>query len=227
MMNNGAAGVSGATVVTGAAGRIAAKRIRWGLALALAATLLPSGTAAAQEVDAAPARAPRWDWTADRRRFGEGDVITVLIDEYTLASANKSSQALRDNKRKSSVSGTVDGGVGVRSGGGVGFGTGNLGETRERGQTTRSDRLSTEMTVRVVAISPNGTLQVEGRKKLLIDEHEQEVTLRGYLRPEDVSARNVVDSGRLADAEIAYTSNGKLDRPRGGILSRILGKIWP
>lgn len=210
-----------------AVGRIARTGRTWLLALATAAILLPGGTALAQETTASATRAPRWDWTADRRRFGEGDVITVLIDEYTLASANKSSQALRDNKRKSSLSGHVDSGTGIGAGASVGYGSGNLGESRERGNTTRSDRLTTEMTVRVVAVTANGTLQVEGRKKLLIDEHEQEVTLRGYLRPEDVSARNVVDSGRLADAEIAYTSNGKLDRPRGGILSRIFGKLWP
>lgn len=205
--------------------------MRWTIALAAAGIALSSGSALAQDAGSAgmeaAIRAPRWDWTADRRRFGEGDVITVLIDEYTLASANKSSQALRDNQRKSSVSGSVDGGSGIRSGGGMGFGTGNTGESRERGQTTRTDRLATEMTVRVVAVEPNGTLQVMGRKKMLIDEHEQEVTVRGFLRPEDVSARNIVDSGRLADAEIAYTSNGKLDRPRGGFLSRLLGKLWP
>jgi flagellar L-ring protein precursor FlgH len=151
----------------------------------------------------------------------------VLIDEYTLASANKSSQALRDNSRRSSVSAGLDGGGVVRSGAGAQYGSGNTGESRERGQTTRSDRLTAEMTVRVVAIAPNGTLQVEGRKKMLIDEHEQEVMVRGFLRPEDVSARNVVDSWRLADAEIAYTSNGKLDRPRGGLFSRLIGKLWP
>lgn len=203
------------------------------LALLAALVVLPAGSALGQDVGAgstmntqAPC-APRWDWTADRRRFGEGDVITVLIDEYTLASANKSSQALRDNQRRSSVSAVADGGGVVRSGGGARFDSGNSGETRQRGQTTRSDRLTAEMTVRVVAVHPNGTLQVEGRKKMLIDEHEQEVMIRGYLRPEDVSARNVVDSWRLADAEISYTSNGKLDRPRGGILSRILGWLWP
>jgi hypothetical protein len=35
----------------------------------------------------------------------------------------------------------------------------------------------------------------------------------------------VVDSWRVADAELVYTSSGQ--RPRGGILGRMLGAIWP
>jgi flagellar basal body L-ring protein FlgH len=53
------------------------------------------------------------------------------------------------------------------------------------------------------------------------------MTLTALLRPEDVSARNIVSSARLAEAEIAYTSNGKLDRPKGNIISRFFGWIWP
>lgn len=171
-------------------------------------------------------RAPRWDWTADRRRFVEGDIITVLIDESTVASANKSSQALQDRSRRTSL-GADYGMSGAGSSASAGVRTGNTGESRERGQTSRSDRLNTEMTVRVVGIEPNGVLRVEGRRKMLIDQHEQEMTLKALLRPEDVSARNIVSSARLAEAEIAYTSNGKLERPKGNIISRLFGWIWP
>lgn len=214
------------------------RRLRTGatlttLLLGLIMVLLPASGAQAQTADQGTSaetvhrRAARWDWVSDRRHFEVGDVITILIDEYTLASANKSSQALRDNQRRSSVGGTLDAGRGVQKSAGARYDSGNRGESRERGQTTRSDRISAEMTVRVVAVEPNGTLRVEGQRKMLIDEHEQEVILAGYLRPEDVSARNVVESWRLADAEISYRSNGALDRPRGGIISRIIGFFWP
>jgi len=199
------------------------------LVLLLTILLATPGRAqtADQSTDSGRHRATRWDWISDRRYFEIGDVITVLVDEYTLASANKSSQALRDHQRRSSVGGSIDGGRGLQKGAGAHYDSGNRGETRERGQTTRSDRLSAEMTVRVVGIEPNGSLRVEGTRKMLIDKHEQEVILAGYIRPEDVSARNIVESWRLADAEISYRSNGALDKPRGGIISRIIGFFWP
>ncbi len=98
---------------------------------------------------------------------------------------------------------------------------------RQRGQTTRQDRLTSEITVRVTGIEPSGALRIEGRKRMVIDEHEQEILLSGLLRPEDVPANNVVDSWRVADASITYESNGKLDNPKGSVLGRILGWFWP
>ena len=66
--------------------------------------------------------------------------------------------------------------------------------------------------------------RIEGVKKVQIDQHEQEVVVRGLIRPQDLSAANTIESWRIAEAEILYTSNGKLVAS-GGILSRILGLI--
>jgi flagellar L-ring protein precursor FlgH len=198
--------------------------IRW----AALAVLVVAAPARGQEAagDAPAIRAPRVDWTADRRRFVEGDIVTVLVDEYTLASANKSAIASRQRTRQTSLSG----GYGVDASGAdidAGIRSGSSGESRHRGQTTRSDRLTSEITARVVAVEASGVLRLEGRKRMVIDDHEQEITLRGFVRPEDISPRNVVDSWRLADAEISYESNGKLDRPSGGLITRVLGWLWP
>lgn len=187
-----------------------------------AALFLAPALAAAQE---AMQRAPRFDWVADRRAFVTGDIITVLIDEYTLASADKSSIASRDRSRQASL-GAGYGVDGAGMGGEGSYRSGMKGETRDRGQTRRTDRLNTEITARVVAIEPNGVLRIEGRKRMMIDNHEQEITLTGLVRPEDVGTDNVVDSWRIADAVIAYESNGKLDQPRG-LLGRILDVFWP
>ena len=207
------------------------RRAGIGMALGAAAAIFAAAApAAAQESgDGAALRAPRWDWTADRRRFVEGDIITVLVDEYTLASANKNSLAQRNRSRdldldggfdtRSTTASGLDANAGVRSRVG--------GESRQRGQTTRQDRLTSEITVRVTGIEPSGALRIEGRKRMVIDEHEQEILLSGLLRPEDVPANNVVDSWRVADASIAYESNGKLDNPKGSVLGRILGWFWP
>ena len=61
---------------------------------AQAPTTPPSAEAAAAPAPAAAART-RQSWTSPRRSFGVGDVGTVLVDDYTLASANTSNTASR------------------------------------------------------------------------------------------------------------------------------------
>src|SRR5690606_19983341 len=66
-----------------------------------------------------------------------------------------------------------------------------------------------------------------GGKTVIMDEHEQYVTLTGWVRPEDVTPQNVVESWRIADSRIEYRAEGKRGKPRRGLLSRILGVILP
>jgi flagellar L-ring protein precursor FlgH len=174
------------------------------------------------------ARAPRRSWLADRRDFQVGDLITVLVDEYTLATANKATIASRDRSRRASL-GVEDGtaGPGDRAVVDVGVQTRLAGESRERGQATRQDRLAAEVTVRVVEVGPGGLLRVEGSKTVVMDDHEQQVTLSGWVRPEDISPQNVIDSWRISDSRIEYRAAGDLGKPRSGLLSRILDLIWP
>lgn len=170
----------------------------------------------------ASGQGPR-SWTTDRRDFQVGDVISVLLDEYTLASANRNETAESERSRSLGASASFDGTALGRAG----VQTENGGRSRERGQASRHDRLAGEMTVRVVEVDERGLLRVEGTKRLAIDNHEQEMTLAGWVRPEDVPAHNVMESWRIAEATIEYVSTGNLGKPKQGILTRIVGWIWP
>lgn len=174
-------------------------------------------------VAAAPAGAQVASWTSDRQEFRVGDIISVLLDEYTLASANRNEIAEQERSRTMSAGAAYDG-IGV---GQAAIETENSGRSRDRGQATRHDRLTGEMTVRVTEVGEAGLLKVEGTKRVTIDEHEQELKLTGWVRPEDVGAQNVMESWRIADAAIEYRSTGDLGRARQGLLSRIIGWIWP
>lgn len=161
-------------------------------------------------------------WLSDGRRFAVGDIITVVVDEYTSASADRATSALQDR--------SSDAGVSVRAQGSGG--EGSLGsfmgsQSTQRGRDVRQDRLTSEVSVRVTALEPNGALRVEGTKMLVIDEHEQEVTVRGVIRPQDITSRNTVDSWRIAEAEVLYATDGKLGQPDRGILMKLLGFIIP
>jgi flagellar L-ring protein precursor FlgH len=170
----------------------------------------------------------RTSWTSSRSGFVVGDIITVLVDEATLASAKKGVTATDRRRRNAdftlSTPGSTDA-PGTRMD--AGFGTRNDAESVQRGESTRGTAFRTELGVRVVEVSSSGMLRVEGSKAVTVDNDVQEVSVSGWLRPQDVSPRNVVVSDRLADAEITFASSGSLAKPRGGIIGRIVGWIWP
>jgi flagellar L-ring protein precursor FlgH len=186
----------------------------------------PADPAQAAAAQAAPRRM-RQSWTSSRRSFTQGDVLTVLVDEHTLAAAlkgaNNSDRRFRD--------------LGVSVGGGVSvpipnvdadISSTNSAESRQRGDLTRENRFRGEMSVRIVEIdAATGLMRLEGKKVVAVDKHREELTLTGWARPQDVSHANLLDSWRIADAELLYTSTGSLGKPTQSIVARVLSIFWP
>lgn len=187
---------------------------------ALAATLMATALSGqAPPPPQQPTAGPpvRQSWVSDRRALVVGQIVTILIDEQTLASADKEQTAVRDRSR--------DVGVAVNGSGG-GLRTDNDVSDRQRGESSRRDRFVAEITARVAEIGPGDALRIEGLKRVQIDDHEQAVTIRGWIRSSDISPRNTVESWRIADAEILYDSNDELGKA-GGFWSKLLDLIIP
>lgn len=195
------------------------------IAVIAAALLVPTSASAQAPAEAGAQRAPRQSWTSDRRAFEVGDVITVLVDERTLASAAMGQTATERRRRDMQVgaSQTV---TPQYPSVGASMGTSNDADSRRTGEAVRQNRFVGEMTVRVVAVE-NGMLQVRGQKQTNVDRNRQELTLTGWVRPQDVSRQNLVESWRIGDAQIVYRSRGSLGRAGGGIISRIVSVFWP
>jgi flagellar L-ring protein precursor FlgH len=200
------------------------------VALLAAAPVLPARLAAQEatppavaSADSIPTRAPRQSWTADRRAFAVGDLITVLIDDYTISTAVKDNIAL--DTRRRNMGGSVRIPLqGTRS---AGIDTRNDADTQQRGSLRRENRFQNEMSVRVVATGANGLLQVRGTKNITVDKAQQDVVFEGWLRAQDVSPQNLVESYRVADATVSYNSPGPLGKPKSGLFTRILGIFLP
>ena len=80
----------------------------------------------------------------------------------------------------------------------------------------------------VVRVFENGNMEVAGQKELMLNNGNEYVRVRGVVRPEDVSANNLVSSNRLADAQIRYTGSGQLaDSSKQGWLSELMRTISP
>jgi flagellar L-ring protein precursor FlgH len=165
-------------------------------------------------------------WLGDRREFALGDIVTVLVDDYTITSAIKDD--LAQQRRTRDLGASIDINTGTKPTSiDARIGTRNDGNTQQRGEARRENRFQSEMSVRVVALGPNGTFQITGARLVDVDKGKQNVTLTGWIRAQDVSANNTIESARVAEAQIAYQSPGPLGKTKSGLLTRIVGLVWP
>jgi len=96
------------------------------------------------------------------------------------------------------------------------------------GETTRSGALSGKMTAIVTEVLPNGNLKIRGRRLVTVNGEKQVMVLTGTIRPDDISAQNIVLSTFIADASISYYGMGVVgDKQRPGWLARGFDKFWP
>jgi len=179
--------------------------------------------ASAPAASAVPAPAPaRSSWVSDRRQFAVGDIITVLIDDYTISTAVKENLAQDTRNRGFGLSARLPSTSQTAN-----IDARNAADQTQRGQARRENRFQNEMSVRVVGTGPNGLLQVKGTKKIDVDKQLQDIVFTGWVRAQDVSVTNVVESSRVADAQLGYASPGNLGKPKQGIVSKVLGVVWP
>lgn len=162
--------------------------------------------------------------TSDARAFRIGDVVTVLLQETTQASK----KAGTSFNKGSSVSVAPLGVLGKT------FGRTAIDASADRGfqgdaTSTQQNALSGAVTVIVQEVLPNGLLRVAGEKRLQLNQGEEFLRVKGYLRAADIDSENQVSSLRVANARIAYSGQGSLaDANTPGWLTRFFaGPLMP
>jgi len=195
--------------------------------LSLALLVLVAPVVAAQNKDQQPARRLT-SWTADRREFTVGDIITVLVTDVTLASATKSQSGSDQQSRKNGID-VEPPKIGESSLPAINgsFSTGKNASSKQTGDAKRNLSFQGDISVRVLAVDKNGLLQIKGSKVVDVDKNKQTLNFTGWVRPEDISATNIVASERVADVALTYQLSGALGKTRGGIVGRLINVFWP
>jgi flagellar L-ring protein precursor FlgH len=169
----------------------------------VATLLLALCTLAAAPASSAQSLFQEESWrgfTADNKAYRPGDVLTVQVFENSSASSSADTGTRRANhlgaelahgsnrvaQASLGVNGDFDGG----------------------GRTQRASRLLATLSVVVQEVLPGGQLRVAGTQSVTVNEELQRVTLEGLVRPVDISAGNVVQSTRIAQARITYVGEG-------------------
>ncbi len=162
------------------------------------------------------------------RQFQVGDVITVLLDEFTQAERNQNTEIERSANNDVMPGGLV-GKVAGMGGmlGGFKLDGGTIGSSGG-GVESKGARLRGAVSVHVVDVLANGNLVVRGEKQLSLSDGAEAIQVAGIIRPTDVSYNNTVQSGRLANAQFNYKGSGDLaNSSKPGWGTRALMKIWP
>jgi flagellar L-ring protein precursor FlgH len=107
----------------------------------------------------------------------------------------------------------------------------NLTGTRSfqgQGDKERSDSFTARITAEVVDVKPNGTVVLQARKRIKMDEEEQVFSLTGTCRAEDITAANSVLSTQMFDLELQKNHKGDVKAATNrSILGKLLDLINP
>ncbi len=147
------------------------------------------------------------DGVRDVRASQVDDVITILVAESASAVARGSTKTARASSATNSIGALA--GV-TRAAGPLANLAGVSGDTQLNGDgaTSREAALSTTLSARVTRVLPNGNMMVEGSKALQVNSEQQTVTVRGVVRPADLTPDNIIQSSRISDLEVRINGKG-------------------
>src|SRR5258708_25925305 len=161
----------------------------------------------------------------EKRARRVGDVVTVMIQETNQATNAASSQ---DQKSGSVVVGAGTGFIGstnflnnnINQNIGLGGGTSHNGQ----GTSSRSSKVTGQMTAKIISVLPIGNYLIEGTRYLEVNDEKQTIEVTGEIRPDDIASDNSVLSTRVANARIKFTGTGPAsETAKPGLLTRVLG----
>lgn len=153
-----------------------------------------------------------------------GDPVTIVLVERT--SASKSASTDLDSGGGFSITPPTTGALNLFNQSDASI-SGKRG-FKGTGAADQSNALSGEVSVTVAAVYPNGTMLVQGQKRVTLNRGDEFVQIKGIVRATDIDANNRIASTRVADARIAYTGKGDVARAaRQGWFSRFFQAISP
>ena len=187
--------------------------------------------------DARAAATPGSLWTPSSRFMNLGgdlrasqvdDLVTIVVNEQASAVVTGDTKTAR----QSALSSAVTSAAGPTKPAGALANLVNLNTQSSlngQGTTSRSTQLTTTLSARVTNVLPNGYLVIEGSKEVDVNSEHQLVTLRGVVRPVDLSSGNMVNSTQVAQMELKIDGKGVVNDVvrRPNIVWRALMGILP
>ena len=165
---------------------------------------------------------------SDSKAHRVGDIISVILSESTQAQKNAKTELTKENSATLSPVTGFGGDTLNFKNKALQFGYDQSSDFSGDSKANQGNSLSGNISVHVLRVLPNGNLMIRGEKWITLNNGDEYVRLTGLVRPEDISATNLIVSNRIADAEITYVGAGEVaDSSRQGWLSRTMRAISP
>ena len=157
---------------------------------------------------------------SDRKASSIGDIVLVKVAEsFSDTDQGKTTSSKNTNEN-------------IKDGWGIlsflqafGFGTGSTmnGNTK----VERTKKMNMLVSCMVTDVMPNGNLVIQGERSMVNGAERMNVRYSGVVRPLDIAANNIVDSTRVANAELICNGKGVITRTqRPGVINQILQAIF-
>lgn len=147
------------------------------------------------------------DLGSDVRAAQVDDLVTIVVNESASAVATGATKTSRTSGAQSSISSLL--GVKSASGALANLLNANTATALDgEGTTSRGTTLTATLSARVTHVLPNGYLVLEGTKNIQVNSERQVVTVRGVIRPADLSPGNIISSNQIAQVEIKIDGKG-------------------
>jgi len=169
----------------------------------------------------------------DRKARNVNDIVTIIVQESSRGGNNASVNTSRSSSTEAGITSLLGLDTSIiesnaNMGGEIRIGGFSENAMKGAGKTSRDGSLQAQITARVTQVLENGNLAIEGRRQLTVNAETQYIVITGVIRPEDITADNLVESQYIADARIVYTGNGVInEKMRPGWLTRVADWAWP
>jgi len=145
--------------------------------------------------------------STDVRAMRPHDLISVVDDESLAASTDgsvKNSRASNANSGLSGLMGTLHSGNAMQNL----INQNSASGLTAQGTSASNSSLTTTLGGQVVEVLPNGMLVIEAARQVEFAQQVQTITLRGLVRPEDISQENKVLSTAISSLEVQVRGKG-------------------
>lgn len=145
------------------------------------------------------------DSIRDLRATEVGDIVTILVTDSTSALATGATTTSRKTSAVHNITSVA--GIATPQLSGLLNMNGDQ-ELAGTGQTSNAMTITTSISARVIQVTPNGSMLVEGVKNIGVNSEKQSITVRGLIRPVDLTTANTIASSQVANLSLQIDGKG-------------------
>jgi flagellar L-ring protein FlgH len=146
------------------------------------------------------------DISIDSKAHKLFDTIVILVAVQTTAAQSGDSSYQRTFQTASGITGLA-GQINTKGLNPL-FNANSATQLTGKGATDSNTTFQTSLTGQVIAVLPSGNLVVEAQRKIFMNNQHEDVTVRGVVRPVDISSANTVPSAALSSLQIEMKGKG-------------------